>query len=66
MAKIDRVDCRNILLKANRDIRCMNYELASIVQSVHDVGNNCIFNRKPFDIEILQESYMSFKASVRG
>jgi hypothetical protein len=62
MQSIDKVDCRNILLKANREIKCLNYELATIIQSTHDQGINCIVSRKPFDIEVLQESFMSFKA----
>lgn len=66
MAKLDSIDCRNILLKANREIKCLNYELSAIVQSPLDQGVNCIYNRKPFDIEVLQESFMTFKASVRG
>lgn len=62
MAGLDKVDCKNILIKTNREIKCLNYELMSIVPSKHDEAVNVIFPRRPFDIEVLQESYMTFKA----
>ncbi|CDW83422.1 UNKNOWN [Stylonychia lemnae] len=65
-AKLDRIDCKNILLKANREIKCLNYELMNIVQSRHDDNGNVIISRKPFEIEVIQEAYMTFKVQVRG
>ena len=47
------MDCKNILIKTNRDIRSLNYELMSIVPSKHDEAVNVIMGRKPFDIEVL-------------
>ena len=66
MANLDKIDCKNYLLKANREIKCLNYELMNIVQSRHDDLNNVIMARKPFDIEVLQEAYMTFKVLVRS
>ena len=31
LAGLDKVDCRNYLMKANRDIKCLNYELQNII-----------------------------------
>ena len=53
MANLDKVDCKNYLLKANREIKCLNYELMNIVQSRHDDLGNIIVARKPFDIEVI-------------
>jgi hypothetical protein len=39
MANVDKVDCKNFLLKANRDIKCLHYELANIVQGPNDTPN---------------------------
>jgi hypothetical protein len=31
LANLDKIDTKNYLMKANRDIKCLNYELANIV-----------------------------------
>jgi hypothetical protein len=38
----------------------------NVVQSKHDDVGNVIVARRPFDIEVLQENYMTFKVFVRN
>ena len=53
-------------MKASRDIKCLSYELQSIVQSKNDLLGNAIVAKKPVDIEVVQESYITYKVLVRG
>jgi hypothetical protein len=64
MAHLEKMDCKNMLLIANREIKTMQYALNSIVQSGESV--NILKPEKPSDIEVIPETYMTFKLHVKN
>jgi hypothetical protein len=49
---LDKVNCEHLLLKTNRDIRCLNYELQKVIQR-KDEDNFKLENKRPIEIEVL-------------
>jgi hypothetical protein len=64
LAHLEKMDCKNMLLIANREIKTMQYALNSIVQSGESV--NIFKPGKPSDIEVIPETFMTFKLHVRN
>lgn len=62
---MDKIDCRNKITSAFREIKCLNYQLSRIVQRPGEAAND-ITPRKPFEIEVMQETLMTFRLICKG
>lgn len=60
-----QVDCAEKLSNAKRDIKVLNYQLSHIVAGINDKSNTLI-PRYPTDIEIMEETHMSYKVNARS
>jgi hypothetical protein len=64
LAHLEKMDCKNMLLLANREIKTMQYTLNCIVQSGESL--NILKPGKPSEIEVIPETFMTFKLHVRN
>ena len=63
MAHLQKLDCKNMLLVANREIKTMQYALTCIVQSGESI--NILRPDRAAEVEVIPETYMTFKLNVR-
>lgn len=59
------VDCAERLQEAKREIKVLNYQLSQLVSGINDKSNT-LHPRYPLDIEIMEETLMSYKIVTKG
>ena len=59
------VDCAEKLQDAKREIKVLNYQLSQLVSGINDKSNT-LHPRYPVDIEIMEETLMSYKIITKG
>jgi len=57
--KYDKVNCTELLQKANREIKCLKYKIQKVIPNGE--SHLCIVPNRAFDIEIIAETFMSFQ-----
>ena len=57
---IENINCKELLHKANRDIKSMNYQIQRIV-ATEDCYHTVIPIKKAVDLEIIEQSQMFYK-----
>ena len=59
-----RIDARNLLQKTNREIKSLNYKLMRIISA--DDYHTILYPNKNNDIEVIEQTLIYCKVSVRG
>lgn len=59
------VDCGEKLSEAKREIKVLNYQLSQLVSGAND-KSNMFHHRYPVDIEIMEETLMTYRVMTKG
>jgi len=61
---VDNINCREMLQKVNREIKCMSYQLQRLVAT--DSFHTNIFVRRLTDIEVIEQQHMFFRINCKN
>jgi len=64
LSKIDKVNCQNMILQTNRQIKTLHYQLSRVIPKNDD--HLIIHPKKQVEIEVIPETLMSYRVSSRA
>eukprot|EP00347_Sterkiella_histriomuscorum_P013353 403365039 len=62
---IENINCRELIQKANRDIKSLTYQIQRIV-TAEDSCHTLVNSKRTVDLEIVEQSLMYFKVHCKG
>ncbi|CDW87083.1 UNKNOWN [Stylonychia lemnae] len=62
---IENINCKELIQKANRDIKNLNYQIQRIV-ATEENNHTVVQNKRSQDLEIIEQSLMYFKVPSKG